>query len=154
MPETKNWLVHDHRRFEETVKECELAAGAQDWKTAVALFNSVIDDLKLHMRMEDEVIYPFFRQEVGDPDDDIGDLVYEHDNLARLLTDLAKVIKNRNFDHFEASLEPLYQAMIEHNAHEEEVLKRMGDESLLKRREEIVEQLETIKPGVSRTWEF
>ncbi|MDZ7803250.1 hypothetical protein [Thiohalophilus sp.] len=52
---TDNWLVHDHRRFEETVKQCELAAGAEDWKTAVQLFNSVkIDDLQLHIQMEDE----------------------------------------------------------------------------------------------------
>lgn len=151
---TDNWLVHDHRRFEETVRQCEIAAGAEDWNTAVELFNSVIDDLKLHIRMEDEVIYPFFQQEVDDPDDEIGDLMYEHDNLARLLTDLSKVIKNRNFDHFETSLEPLYQAMLEHNAHEEEVLKRMDDAPLLTNREKIVQQLESIKPGVSRNWEF
>lgn len=151
---TDNWLVHDHRRFEETVRQCETAAGAEDWKSAVQLFNSVSDDLKLHIQMEDEVIYPFFKQEVEDPDDDIGDLMYEHDNLERLLNDLAKVIKNRNFDHFESSLEPLYEAMLEHNAHEEEVLKRMGNEPLLTNRDKIIQQLESIKPGVSRNWEF
>lgn len=57
MPDNNSWRVHDHHRFESMLRECELAAGAQNWKAT--LFKDVIDDLKLHMRMEDEVIYPF-----------------------------------------------------------------------------------------------
>jgi len=154
MPETSNWLVHDHRKFEAALRDCELAAGAEDWKAAVALFQAFAEDLKLHMRMEDEVIYPFFRREVADPDDDLGELMYEHDTLVRLLNDLARVIRNRDFDHFEDSLTPLYQAMTEHNVHEESVLRRLGSDSLLSRRDEILRQLETIQPGIGRAWEF
>lgn len=154
MPETSNWLVHDHRSFEAVLRDCELAAGAEDWKAAVALFQGFAEDLKLHMRMEDEVIYPVFRREVEDPDDDLGELMHEHDNLARLLNDLARVIRNRDFDHFEESLAPLYEAMSEHNSHEEIVLSRMGSDSLLTRRDEILHQLERIQPGISRAWEF
>ena len=154
MPETRNWLVHDHRKFEAGLRDCELAAGAEDWKAAVALFQGFAEDLKLHMRMEDEVIYPLFRREVADPDNDLGELMYEHDTLVRLLNDLVRVIRNRDFDHFEESLTPLYQAMTEHNSHEEVVLSRMGSDSLLNRRDEILRQLETIQPGVGRAWEF
>lgn len=154
MAKSANWLVHDHRRFEEALQACEVAAGAEDWKQASALFNAVIDDLKLHMRMEDEVIYPFFREEVDDPEQELDDLIYEHEQLTRLLTDLITVIRNRNFDHFEASLQPLYQAMIEHNAHEEAVLSRLGAGSLLERRDEILRQLEAMDPGFNHTREF
>ncbi|MDZ7803251.1 hypothetical protein [Thiohalophilus sp.] len=64
--------------------------------------------------------------------------MYEHDNLERLLNGFRPRSgrEHRNFDHFETSLEPLYEAMVEHNAHEEEVLMRMGDEPLLTNRQE------------------
>lgn len=154
MSETNNWLLHDHRKFEAALQDCELAAGAEDWKAAVALFHGFVDELKLHMRMEDEVIYPFFQREVEDPQDDLGELMYEHDTLARLLNDLARVIRNRDFDHFEESLRPLYRAMTEHNAHEEAVLGRMGSASLLQQRAQILRELESIDPKISRGWEF
>lgn len=106
------------------------------------------------MRMEDEIVYPFFRKETDDPENAFGELMDEHDDLARLLTDLATVIKNRNYDHFEESLTPLYKAMVEHNAHEEQVLSRKGSDSLLTRRDEILQRMEAMQPCASRAWEF
>ncbi len=154
MPDGTNWLVHDHRKYEAALEDCESAAGAGNWKEAVRLFYDFVEDLKLHMRMEDEVVYPVFREEVEDPDDELGELMDEHDDLARLLTDLATVIKNKNYDHFEVSLTPLYKAMVEHNEHEEQVLSRMGSDSLLTRRDEILQRLEELQPGAARVWEF
>ena len=149
-----NWLIHDHRRFEAALQDCEDAAGAGDWKAAVKVFHSFVDDLKLHMRMEDEVIYPVFREEVQDPHDELSELIDEHVHLARLLTDLARVMKNKDFDHLEESLVPLYQAMTAHNAHEERVLSRMGSQSLVNRRDEIIRRLGALQGGARRVWEF
>ncbi len=155
MSDTSNWLVHDHRRYEAALEACEIAAGAEDWKEAVQLFYGFVDDLKLHMRMEDEVLYPFFKEEVGDPNDEIAVLSEEHDYVAHLLHDLAAVIKRKDFDHFEESLKPLYRAMTEHNVHEEAVLGRMGSDSLLTRRDEILQRLEAMEPHAGRrAWDF
>jgi len=118
MSETSNWMVHDHRKYESLIDECEIAAGANDWKEAVRLFNELVGDLKLHLRMEDEVLFPLFKTEVGDPKGDIADLRDDHDNLLRLLNDLSYVIKTKDFDHFEVSLEPLKKTLFEHNAHD------------------------------------
>jgi hemerythrin-like domain-containing protein len=148
-------MVHDHRKFETALENCEIAAGAHEWKEAIRLFNNFTSDLKLHMRMEDEVLYPLFESEVGDANEDLAELNDEHDTLVRLLNDLACVIKNRDFDHFEESLEPLKQAMFEHNAHEEAVFKRMGTTSLLERRDEILARLNAISEAAGqRNWEF
>ena len=154
MAEKTNWLVHDHRQYEQALRDCEEAAGAGDWKVAVRLFYACAEDLKLHMRMEDEVVYPVFREEVDDPQDELGELIEEHDDLARLLNDLAIVIRNHDFDHFEDSLDPLHQVMTRHNAHEEAVLSRMGEDSLLTRRDEILRRLEAIQPAAAREWVF
>ncbi|MHB1247306.1 MAG: hemerythrin domain-containing protein [Sulfuriferula sp.] len=144
MSETVNWLVHDHRKYESLLDECEIASGANDWKEAIRLFNEFVGDLKLHLRMEDEVLFPLFKTEVGDPKGDIADLSDEHDNLARLLNDLAYVIKTKDFDHFEVSLEPLKKALFEHNAHEEEVFRQMGSSSLLEQRDDILARMRAL----------
>ena len=145
MSDSVNWLVHDHRKYEAALDECEMAAGAGQWKEAVRLFNNFVDDLKLHMRMEDEVLYPLFKEEHGDPSGVIEDLSEEHEELVRLVQDLAYVIKTNDVDHFEESLVPLHKAMARHNEHEEAVFLSMGTESLLMRRDEIMERLNALQ---------
>ena len=155
MNETSNWLVHDHRKYEAALEECEMAAGAGDWKDAVQLFNGFVDDLKLHMRMEDEVLYPLFVEQSADAAVEITDLSEEHDQIARLLTDLAYVIKRNDMDHFEDSLLPLYKAMTQHNEHEEEVFLNMGNGDLLMRRDEILARLKSLETSQNhRSWDF
>jgi iron-sulfur cluster repair protein YtfE (RIC family) len=155
MSDTSNWLIHDHRKYDAALKACDIAAGVEEWKEAVQRFEEFVADIKLHMRMEDEVLYPFFKEEVGDPDDEIGELSDEHDRVARLLRDLAVLIKHKDYDHFEACLEPLYKALTEHNAHEEAVFKRMSDHALLTRRDEIMRRLEALhEPPRRRKWDF
>jgi len=144
MSEDTNWLVHDHRKYDAALDECELAAGAQEWKVAIALFNEFVKDLELHMRMEDEVLYRLFTQETGDPEGEIELLSDEHGDIARLLQDLAIIIKTKNFDHFEDSLRPLHRVMNAHNAHEEAVFRRLASDSLLMRRDEIMARLNAI----------
>ena len=76
-----NCLVHDHRKYDRALEACEFAAEVEDWKTAVKLFNTFVEDLKLHMRMEDEVLYPLLEKESGDPKRELDLLGYEHDDL-------------------------------------------------------------------------
>ncbi len=146
MPEESNWLVHDHRRHEAALTECELAAGAEDWREAVELFRRFVDGLRLHMRMEDEVLYPLFEETCPGVAEDIADLRYEHERLSQLVEELVHVIRHKDFDHLEASLRPLKRIMMEHNAHEELVFRRMSDSPLLQRREEIMERLARLGP--------
>jgi len=155
MSETLNWMVHEHRKYEAALDECELAAGVNDWKVAIRLFNEFVNDLKLHVRMEDEVLFPLLENEVGIPKDIVSDLSDEHDTLVRLLNDLAVVIRNKDSDHFEESLVPLKKTIIEHNAHEEAVFSKMGSNSLLEKRDEILARMNAVSTGKSqRNWGF
>ena len=155
MSDTANWMVHDHRKYDAVLDECEVVAGVGEWKTAIQLFNTFVDDLKLHMRMEDDVLYPVFQEEAGDPEGDIAALTEEHDDIVRLLSDLAYIIKSNDFDHFLESLVPLHKAMTHHNEHEEAVFQSMGSDSLLMRRAEIIDRLNEMqnKEG-QRNWNF
>jgi len=155
MNEASNWLVHDHHKYDTALDACELEAGAGEWKNATRLFNDFIDDLRLHMRLEEEILYPFFVAEVEGSDEAIAVLTEEHEDLARLMKDMVYVVKTRDFDHFLDSLIPLHQIMNEHNRHEETVFKRIADHSLLIHRDEIMEQMKSLhKKDDLRTWEF
>ena len=150
-----NWLVHDHHQYDAALDDCEMAADVGEWKKAKDLFQKFVADLKLHMQMEDEVLYPLFVEENGDPDGVIAHLSEEHDYLVHLVSDLAYIIKSNDFDHFLDCLEPLHKAMNQHNEHEEKVFLNMANQSILMRREEIVERLNAVhdKPG-KRVWDF
>ena len=155
MNDTENWLVHDHRRYEAALQECELAAGAGEWKEAVRLFREFAEEFRLHMRIEDEVLYPMFIETVSDSRADIESLTEDHQGIVQLLDDLTCIIRERDYDHFEDSLSPLYRAILEHDAYEEEVFSRMGDSSLLKRRDEAMQRLREVTPSRGqRTWDF
>ena len=157
MDTTNNWLIHDHHKYDEMLTECELAADMADWKDAIQLFDKFTTELKLHMQLEDEVLYPLFEEKQSDDDDEMSILHEEHENLMRLLRDLVCVIKTKNIDHFMDSLVPLHKAMNEHNEHEEMVFERLGSDSLLTRHDEITERLSAIKSQngyESKKWIF
>lgn len=155
MNTTSNWLVHDHRKYDAALDECEMAAETGEWKNAKHLFHEFVTDLKLHMQLEDEVLYPVFVEENGDPDGVIFHLGEEHDYIVRLVNDLTYIIRANDFDHFLDSLEPLHKAMNQHNEHEEKVFLNMSSQSILMRRDEIMKRLHTVqnKQG-ERSWDF
>lgn len=157
MNDTNNWLVHDHRKYDEMLTECEMAAEMADWKDAVNLFNKFTSELKSHMQLEDEVIYPLFEKKSPDAEDAMLELHEQHEDLVRLLTDLVSVIKNKNIDHFMESLIPLHKVMNEHNQFEEEVFQRLGNDELLMHRDEVMQQLSALqaKEGYhEKEWSF
>jgi hemerythrin-like domain-containing protein len=155
MTEPSNWLVHDHRKYDIALDECEIAAGAGEWKEAITLFRGFLDDLRLHVQMEEEVVYPAFEQETGDPHGEIAELREEHEYLVRLLRDITVVVRTKDYDHFLESLVPLHRIMNRHNRHEEDIFLRLGNESLLMRREEILSRLRGLeRKAGKRVWDF
>ncbi|MCW8900700.1 MAG: hemerythrin domain-containing protein [Gammaproteobacteria bacterium] len=155
MNNTSNWLVHDHRQYDISLDECEMAADLGEWKNAKRLFENFVMDLKLHMQMEDEVLYPLFINENGDPEGMISHLSEEHDYLVHLVNDLSYIIKSNDFDHFLESIEPLHTAMKLHNEHEEKVFLNMANQSILMQRDLIIERLKAMQnKQVRRDWDF
>ncbi len=125
MNDISNWLVQDHQRYETALDKCEITAGAGDWKNAIQMYYGFVNDLKLHMRIEEEVLYPIFVEETGDPEDEIAELRDDHNYMVHLTNDLAHIIRTKDIDHFEDSLIPVKKAMARHYRHEEAVLQRI-----------------------------
>lgn len=155
MNNTSNWLVHDHAKYDAILEECETAADIGEWKKAKELFQKFVFDFRLHMKMEDEVLYPLFSEENGERHGVIAQLSEEHDSLIRLVRDLLCIIKNNDFDHFLDSLEPLHITMKQHNENEEKVFLNMANQTILYRRDEVLEKLSSMIDKTTETdWGF
>lgn len=133
----EGWLVHDHRRYDEILERAEAAAEDGDWKGSLRLFRQLLEELRHHMALEDEVVYPLLEQETGDPNGEIAGLREEHANLERLLEGALTVVRNRDIDHLLDSMRPLHRALAEHNAWEEVVLHRLGGAGLIRDRGQV-----------------
>ena len=148
MSESSNWLVHDHQRYDKALSECEEIAEEGLWQDAIEAYERFVDEFKLHIRMEDEVCFPQFEKYYGDPKGELAYLAAEHDNIARMMHDLAYVIQRKDYEHFLASLKPLHKAIKEHNANEETLFLSIKDDQMLMNRAEIMSHLNALKDTV------
>ncbi len=155
MNQGSNWLHHDHRRYEAVLEDCRVAAEREEWRAARRLFEEFLSHLKLHMRMEEEVVYPAYDQAEGGPQKATQAMRDEHEQIVRLLRDLSWILKTNDSEHFLESLVPLRHAMMEHHEHEEQVFLPMAERVLLDRREEILKKLEEFgEAHAGRRWDF
>jgi len=153
MSETSNWLVHDHGKYDALLAECEELAEEGLWEDALRVYRQFLEELKLHMRMEDEILYPLYEEQYGDPRGELTYLQGEHDNIAWLLHELAYVLKRNNTEHFLDSVRPLHKALNRHNANEEELFLNLEDDSILLRRDEIMQRLNSMQDEAGkRVW--
>lgn len=141
----EDWLVHDHRRYDQALDRAEAAAEDGDWKEALNLFRELLEDLRHHMALEDEVVYPLLEKETGDPYGEIAGLREEHANLERLLESAVTVVRNRDIDQLLDSMRPLHRALADHSAWEEEVLRRLGGTALTCDRERVERALAELR---------
>lgn len=155
MSENTNWLNHDHLEYETLLYDCNAAVEQEDWKSAKALFEKLVSHLKVHMRIEEEILYPAYESAVNVPQDPTQALREEHDEIVRLLRDLSCVLKTNDSQLFLESLLPLERVMIKHHEKEEEIFLPLASHLLLERRDEIVHKLKAFDGEKGqRDWGF
>jgi iron-sulfur cluster repair protein YtfE (RIC family) len=155
MADGTNWLHHDHRRYESVLDDCRVAAEQEDWKRVRRLFDELVSHLKLHMRMEERVVYPAYDEAQGADRAVTEAMRGEHDEVVRLLRDLSWILKTNDSEHFLESLQPLKEAMARHHHNEEQTFLPVAAHALLGRREEITRKLEAFgEEQGERSWDF
>ncbi len=155
MGEDENWLHHDHVAFEVLLEDCRDAAEAEDWRDVKRLFNELVSNLKLHMRIEEEALYPAYEQAMGTTEGPTRSLRTDHNEIVRLLHDLHFVLGTNDSAHFVDSLAPLEAVMERHHEKEEEIFLPMASQLLREQREEILKRLATVASGEGkRVWKI
>jgi hemerythrin-like domain-containing protein len=147
------WLVHEHSIIEGLLFECEDAIGREDWKAANRKFMELIDDLKLHMALEEEVLFPAYEASGDAPQGPTAALRREHDEIVRLVEDMVQVIRTRDSAHVLDSLIALEKVMIKHHEKEEDIFLPMASRLLLPQRDELLKKLNAFSGTASgRRW--
>lgn len=155
MNDSSNWLNHDHLGHEQLLQDCQAAAEQEDWKGVKRVFDKLVTGIKVHMLMEEEILYPAYEAAVNTPHDPTQALREEHTEIVRLLRDLSYVLKTNDSELFLDSLLPLEKMMTKHHEKEEEIFLPMAGHVLFEQRDEIMRRLESFDPKASsRSWDF
>ncbi|MEA2080761.1 MAG: hemerythrin domain-containing protein, partial [Pseudomonadota bacterium] len=123
---TDNWLVHEHSLYENLLSQCQDAVDIEDWATVDLLFEEMVTSLKRHMALEEEVLYPAYETTPHAPQGPTQALREEHDQIVRLIMDMARVIKSRGSEHVLECLTHLERQMIKHHEKEEDIFLPMA----------------------------
>ncbi|TCK17605.1 hemerythrin HHE cation binding domain-containing protein [Thiogranum longum] len=155
MGSTDNWLTHEHSLYENLISRCMEAIEVEDWQTTDVLFMKMVAHLKRHMALEEEVLYSAYEAASHAPQGPTVALREEHDDIVRLVTDMAQVIKSRNSDLVLDCMTRLEDRMIKHHEKEEDFFLPMASHILDASREEISQQLDTFDMSKSdRKWDI
>lgn len=155
MSDNADWLHHDHVDYEALLLDCQTAAEQEDWRAVKRLFEELVDRVRLHMAMEEEVLYPAYEEAMDTPQGPTAALRQEHDEIYRLLRDLSRVLVANDSDIFLESLLPLEKVMTKHHEKEEEIFLPMAGHALLARQDEIQRRLKDLDIETSgRDWDF
>lgn len=141
MSDESTWLDHDHRRYEAVLADLESLAETEDWHAVRERFDALRADLELHVRMENEVLYPAYEALPDAPQAPTAALRREHDEIVRLLRDVGHVLGTEDSDLFLEALAGLDGALTRHHENEEEIFLPMASHALLAQRDEVLRRL-------------
>lgn len=155
MDTADNWLVHEHSLYENLLSRCQDAVEVEDWGVVDRIFRELVDHLKQHMAVEEEVLYTAYESTARAPQGPTRALRDEHDQIVRHFRDMAAVIKTRDSEHVLDGLSLLEYQMIKHHEKEEDLFLPMASHILEDKREEISQKLAEFDMSKStRKWGF
>ncbi len=113
MADVITMLEQDHREVEELFEKIKNTNGA----ARAQLVSRLAADLRLHMKVEESIVYPAIAKQVDDGDDMVEEAKTEHEGARKVLGDVEKLSPNE--PGFDGALEML-EAGISHHVEEEE----------------------------------
>lgn len=153
MKSTEHWLVHDHTKIEYMLGRLCESAEINDWASSGKALRELVDNLKFHIALEEEVLFPAFEARTSSPHLPTESLSSEHTRIIQLLCELADIIESRNPIHMRETLPLLEAALLEHHGKEENIFLPMASHILFAEREQLSEKLNSFsEPQHPRDW--
>ncbi len=138
------FLTASHRHGDERFAAAAQAAQRGDWPACRQQFETFLDALKHHVKIEEQVLFPAFEQASGIRGGPTWVMRQEHQQMLAMLDEVASAIVARNADDFRASAHSFEALMTAHSSKEEQVLYPMCDQVLtdfsIKKLQELVSQ--------------
>jgi iron-sulfur cluster repair protein YtfE (RIC family) len=155
MDNTDHWLEHEHSLYEDLLWQCREEVETEEWEEVGLAFGKLVMLLKRHMALEEEVLYPAYEASPHAPQGPTTALREEHDNIVRLVQDIARLLKTRDSEHVLQSLVSLENQMIKHHEKEEDIFLPMAGYILKDRRTELLRKLDEFDASkIQRKWDI
>ncbi len=130
MPDISEFMTAEHRECDRLFAEAEAAVAAGDWTEATARFTAFADLTLLHLRREEEVLFPEFEARTGMTDGPTTVMRMEHDQMRTLLEAMRRALTDHDADAFLGDAETFMILTQQHDMKEEQVLYPMSDQAL------------------------
>jgi len=154
MSKTDNWLLHDHSHLEDMLVRCQEAVETPDWADVERTFDGLVSQLKIHMALEEEVLFPAYESASHAPQGPTGALRDEHSDIVLLFRYLARTIRTREPDPVLDALEVLENRLLKHHEKEEDIFLPMAGFILRDSRAELTRKLEEFDGSrILREWD-
>jgi hemerythrin-like domain-containing protein len=155
MNEAYDWLFHEHSGTEELLRECIEDAEMSSWENCQSNFDILVENLKTHIAMEEEVLFPAYERVKDLPQEPIRALRTEHNEIVRLLHDILIVLKTRDADHVVESMQPLETVLTGHHEKEEDFFLPLAGFFLMPHQSSLEQEMKDFDPTTaSREWGF
>lgn len=141
MNKVSKYLEHDHARCDNLYVRAVASVAARDWDQAAIRFPEFSEALRLHMEMEELVIYPAFEEVLGTTTGPTQTMRAEHKLLCEILHRLTEAIKRRNVIEFSDHADTFRLTTQQHNLKEEGMLFPLIDMMLRHRYDELVQAM-------------
>lgn len=135
------FFTEDHRRCDSTWGELEEHVTRGDDAAAQKSWKAFHDQLLLHLKMEEEVLFPAFEAATGMTGGPTAVMRHEHVQMRRLLEHMAGAANGGDLQRVLDQGDTLLMLIQQHNAKEEAMLYPMTERALAARWSEIAQKL-------------
>ncbi len=144
MGDVAGYMTHEHRECDELFAEAEAAVDAGDWATADERHDAFNRLTRLHLRREEDVLFPAFEARTGMTTGPTEMMRIEHDQMRALLDAMTSALSLRDADIYLGEAETYMILAQQHNMKEEQVLYPMTDTTLASDAAGVVDQMREV----------
>lgn len=138
------WLNHDHKQFESTVHRCRSICDDDDWIAVHKMFQDFLSSYEMHVRLEEDVLFPRYEQRVETSASPTESLREDHTQIFRLARHIQDLLEHGDRQDVANDLSLLYRLLTKHHEKEEEIFLPMASETLLLDKAEILSELKSL----------
>jgi hemerythrin-like domain-containing protein len=121
-----------------------------NWSQANELFDELVSNVKNHMAMEDEVLYPAYESLTELPQEPIRALKDDHVKIIRLIGDLNVVLETNDSEHILESMIQFEEVLINHHEREENIFLPMAGYFLRSRKDELLKEMQDFEASLAK----
>jgi hemerythrin-like domain-containing protein len=144
MGDVAGYMTHEHRECDELFAKAEAAVDAGNWAVADEQFTAYDSLTRLHLRREEEVLFPEFEFRTGMTSGPTAMMRIEHNQIRALLVSMTAALAERDTETFLGEAETLMILTQQHNMKEEQILYPMTDTTLASDASEVIGRMKEV----------